>query len=538
MSALSRKSAGTRAPPPDRILILVVAYDAERHIRQVFERIPAGLYRADNVEIVCIDDASGDEGAALLVAWLRDEGFPNVTVLRNSLNQGYGGNQKLGYRLAIERGADFVILLHGDAQYAPESIPEFIESWQRSRADVVLGSRMLEPGGARRGGMPLYKRIGNRVLTWIQNRFTGLGLSEYHTGYRGYSTSFLKRIPFEIDTNDFHFDTEILLQAAHVGARIVELPIPTRYGDEVCHVPSVRYSWNVLRSTIHFKLHQMGMLCSLKFRNLGADRYVDKSNAPYSSHALALRIVEALGARRVLDIGCARGWLARRLHDLGIEVTGIDREEPDRSAIDVFHRVDLERDPLPVDPFAFDVVLLLDVIEHLADPESFLVALRNSSRALRPGGSEPRILVSTPNVAFAMVRLNLLLGRFPYAERGILDVTHKRLFTRGSLLRMLRDCGYRIDRVTPIAVPFRAVVGGAVGRLLERLAAFAAGLWPTLFAFQFLVECHPLPGIASILEDSEIRWPPVSSSRDEDLQVSGTTATPESSERVRRRLGS
>jgi glycosyltransferase involved in cell wall biosynthesis/SAM-dependent methyltransferase len=511
--------------PHRRILILVVAYDAERHIRQVFERIPADLYRSDDVEIVCIDDASSDEGADLLVEWLRRKGISNVTVLRNRVNQGYGGNQKLGYRIAIERGADFVILLHGDAQYAPECIRDFVETWERSAADVVLGSRMLEPGGARRGGMPLHKRVGNRTLTWIQNRLTGLGLSEYHTGYRGYATSFLKRIPFEIDTNDFHFDTEILLQAAHVGARIVEIPVPTRYGDEICHVPGLRYSWNVMRSTVQFKLHQMGMLCSLKLRNLSSDRYVDKSGAPYSSHALALRTVEALGARHVLDVGCARGWLARRLRALGIEVTAIDREEPEPGAVDVFHRVD---------PFDFDVVLLLDVIEHLADPESFLVALRNSSTALRPGGREPQVLVSTPNVAFAMVRLNLLLGRFPYAERGILDVTHKRLFTRASLLATLRDCGYRVDRVTPVPVPFGAVLGGSIGRMLETLGGFAARLWPTLFAFQFLVECRPLPGVASILEESEVRWAP----REEDRQGSLATTTSGSPDRGLRRIGS
>ncbi|MGH7858876.1 MAG: glycosyltransferase family 2 protein, partial [Candidatus Binatia bacterium] len=151
--------------PGRRILVFVVAYDAERHIRGVFERIPPELFRDENVQFVCIDDASRDQGPAVLVDWIHERGISNVTVLRNPVNQGYGGNQKLGYRFAIERGFDFVILLHGDGQYAPERLPDFIEAWERTGADVVLGSRMLEPGGAQRGGMPLYKRIGNQVLS-------------------------------------------------------------------------------------------------------------------------------------------------------------------------------------------------------------------------------------------------------------------------------------------------------------------------------------------------------------------------------------
>ena len=486
-----------------RVLVFVVAYDAERHIRGVFERVPPEMFRDEAIEFVCIDDASRDHGAAVLVDWIRERDIRNVTVLRNPVNQGYGGNQKLGYRLAIERDFDFVILLHGDGQYAPEMLPRFIETFERTRADVVIGSRMMEAGAARKGGMPAYKWIGNRLLTNLQNRLSGLSLSEYHSGYRGYSTAFLRRVAFEIDTNDFHFDTEILFQAAYVGAEIVEFPIPTHYGDEICHVPGLAYSWNVVRSSLQYGLHRIGMLCSLKYRNLGREGYVDKTEMPYSSHSVALGIVEQIAPRTVLDIGCARGWVARRLRSRGIEVTGIDREEPEPGAVSAFHRVDLEQESLPVDPFSFDLVLLLDVIEHLADPEGFLVALRNASRALRPDAPAPTLLVSTPNVAFASVRLNLLLGRFTYAERGILDVTHKRLFTRRSLRVALADTGYEVDRCVPVAVPFGAVVGGRLGQWLERWSVVAARLWPTLFAFQFLIVCRPRPGIASILAASE-----------------------------------
>jgi len=279
-------------PGSDRILVFVVAFEAERHIESVFDRIPGEIFADPAVHVLCIDDASQDSGAEVLMEWVRQHALEDrITVLRNPVNQGYGGNQKLGYRMAVDRGYDLVILLHGDGQYAPELLPEIIATWRGGDADVILGSRMLEPGGARRGGMPLYKWVGNRVLTTFQNRLTGEGLSEYHTGYRAYTTRFLSSVPFEMNTNDFHFDTDILLQAAHVDARIVEIPIPTRYGDEECRVPGLRYFRDVVGSTLRFKLHQMGMLCSLKLRHLKPLRYQDKTAVPYSSHAMALEEV-------------------------------------------------------------------------------------------------------------------------------------------------------------------------------------------------------------------------------------------------------
>jgi 2-polyprenyl-3-methyl-5-hydroxy-6-metoxy-1,4-benzoquinol methylase len=334
--------------------------------------------------------------------------------------------------------------------------------------------------------MPFHKRVGNRFLTAFQNRLIGENLSEYHTGYRAYTRQFLNSIPFEMNTNDFHFDTEILLQAAHIGARIVEIPIPTRYGDEECHVPTLRYARDVVLSTIRFRLHQMGMLCSLKLRHLRPLRYQDKTTIPYSSHAMALEEVRLAGPGRVLDLGSGPGFVAAKCAEDGIGVTAVDR------------------DRLPVDPGDFDCVLLLDLIEHLRDPEGFMVSLRHRMERPYPRTGEPFLVVlSTPNVAFIAVRLNLLMGRFPYAERGILDITHTRLFTRSSLVTLLDDCGYQIEKVRPVPVPFETVVGGPLGRFLGYLAAAGARVWPTMFAFQFLVTCRPNPSVAQVLASAE-----------------------------------
>ena len=147
-----------------------------------------------------------------------------VTVLYNARNQGYGGNQKLGYAYAIRHGFDFVVLLHGDGQYAPESIPDLLQPLLDGAADAVFGSRMLVAGAARRGGMPLYKYVGNRILTWFQNRMLGAHLSEFHSGFRAYRVSALAALPFERNSNVFHFDTEIIIQFLMAGFRVAEVP--------------------------------------------------------------------------------------------------------------------------------------------------------------------------------------------------------------------------------------------------------------------------------------------------------------------------
>jgi glycosyltransferase involved in cell wall biosynthesis len=481
-----------------RVLVFVVAYRAERHIESVFERVPKELLNNDRVHFLVIDDAGGDATAEVLQRWVDARGIRNVSVSRNPVNQGYGGNQKLGYRRALEAGFDLTILLHGDGQYAPELLPAFIEVWDRTGADVILGSRMGSLRSARAGGMPLYKIVGNRILTIIQNYLTGLDLCEYHTGFRAYSSDFLRKVPFEINTNDFHFDTEILLQAVNVGAKIEEFDIPTHYGDEECHVQGVQYGTNVLRETLRYRLHRMGMLCSLKFRDLQRRPQNYPENGPYSAHVMALDIVREAAPRRLLDVGCGDGEVGRRCRELGIEVTAVDRFAPQPGAVDHFERVDLA-EPLPLDAFEYDVVLLLDVLEELQDPERLLLEMRNRSHALRPGSEAPLVLVATPNVAFITNRLALLSGRFNYTDRGILDIEHKRLFNRVALRRMLRDCGYEIERILPVPVPWNAVIGGRLGRWLERGSGLLARLWPSAFAFQFLATCRPLPGVEQVL---------------------------------------
>ena len=181
-----------------------------------------------------------------------------ITVVRTPQNLGYGGNQKLGYQWAIENDLDVVVLLHGDGQYAPEFLPQLVAPLEDDSADAVFGSRMLEPGRARQGGMPLYKYLGNQVLSKVENTVAGANLSEWHSGYRAYSTKALASIPFERNDDGFNFDTQIIVQLLETGMRIAEVAIPTYYGDEICYVNGMSYAKDITRDVLRYRLHKMG----------------------------------------------------------------------------------------------------------------------------------------------------------------------------------------------------------------------------------------------------------------------------------------
>src|SRR3954465_8385235 len=239
-----------------RLLIFIVAYNAQTTIEKVLSRIPRSL-RGENVEVLIIDDSSQDDTFQSGIRYQQQDSAFKITVLRTPENQGYGGNQKLGYRYAIDNGFDIVALIHGDGQYAPEKLPALLEPFYKGEADAVFGSRMIKKQDALKGGMPLYKWVGNQVLTKFQNALLGSNLSEFHSGYRLYSTKALARVPFDRNSNDFHFDTDIIIQFVFAGMRIVEIPIPTFYGDEICHVNGLKYAWDIFRTMVRAKFHEM-----------------------------------------------------------------------------------------------------------------------------------------------------------------------------------------------------------------------------------------------------------------------------------------
>ncbi len=484
---------GLRVAREQRVAVFVVAYNAEGHIRETLQRIPEAL-RSELAAVYVIDDSSQDETSS--VARTLQDTMPKLRVFRTPYNQGYGGNQKLGYQYASEEGFDVVVLLHGDGQYAPEFLPRMLAPFDDPDTAAVFGSRMMVPGAARRGGMPLYKYVGNRILTWMENRLLDASLSEFHSGYRAYRVSALEQVPFQYNTNDFHFDTEIIIQLLARGLRIVEVPIPTYYGDEICHVEGVPYAANCILTVLRSKANRFHLVYHPKFDVFGTDDYVFKAS-PNTVHQHVLGRFWRKG-EKVLELGAGHGEVSRHLGEKGADVVAVDIHRPDRDFDFPYLSANLDQ------PFAeevaaemdgaADTVLALDVIEHLSRPETSLREIRG---VMKPGGL---LVASTGNVAYVLVRIMLALGQFNYGKKGILDLTHTRLFTVRSFCRTLEGEGFRIDAVRGFGPPIRDMVGTSfVLRTLDSIAGGLARVWPSLFAYQILVEATRLDDVDSLL---------------------------------------
>ncbi len=239
-----------------KIVVVMPAYNAEKTLRQTYAEIPHDIVD----EIVLVDDASQDH----TVKVSQELGIKTVV---HPQNRGYGGNQKTCYRTALELGADIVIMLHPDYQYTPILITAMSSLLAEGLFDCVLGSRILGVG-ALQGGMPIYKYISNRFLTAFQNLVMGYKLSEYHTGYRGYTRQVLEALPLEENSDNFIFDNQVLSQIIFSGYTIGEITCPTRYMDDSSSIKfknSTVYGLGVLKTSILFRLHRWGLVQSPLF---------------------------------------------------------------------------------------------------------------------------------------------------------------------------------------------------------------------------------------------------------------------------------
>jgi len=473
-----------------KILVLILAYNAEKHIVGVLNRLPAGLWQNSEytTEVVVIDDCSQDNTSQ--VARAHFSGFLHpVHLLRNAVNQGYGGNQKIGYTYAVQQGFDAVVMLHGDGQYPPEKIPDMVAPLIRGEADAVFGSRMLHKKDALAGGMPLYKFIGNMVLTAIQNAMLGSRLSEFHSGFRAYSVAALRQIPFQCNSNVFHFDTDIIIQLVDKGLTIREIPIPTHYGDEICRVNGPRYALDVMLSTLLSRVQKLGIFYAPKFDYEQTVVYFDKTDFA-SNHRFALDRIPP-GAS-VLDISCDGGVLTPYLRAKGCGITycGADLSDKNRAKYDAAHAMDLNNPDFTVlGNEHYDVVLLLDVISHITAPERFLAALHAWSSP-----EKQQVIVTTSNIAFFIQRIMLFIGQFNYGKRGTLDMTHTRLFTTSSLKRILVNAGFNLVELEGIPAPFPLAVGkNTLGRGLIKLNGWLITLSKSLFSYQIAAIAKPRP---------------------------------------------
>jgi glycosyltransferase involved in cell wall biosynthesis len=240
-----------------KIIAIMPAFNAARTLEPTVRDIPPGSVD----EVVLVDDASTD--ATVDIA--RRLG---LVIIRHTENQGYGANQKTCYRLALERGADIVVMLHPDYQYDSKLIPYFVGLLKDSYLDVVLGSRIRTRREALQGGMPRYKYLANRILSFFQNVSTGMNLSEWHTGFRAYSRKVLETIPWEKNSDDFVFDSQMLLECVAFGFRVGEIPVPVRYHDVSSSINfrrSIVYGSMTLLAVLEFLLHRLHIRRSAMF---------------------------------------------------------------------------------------------------------------------------------------------------------------------------------------------------------------------------------------------------------------------------------
>lgn len=252
------------------------AYNAEKTIVRTYREARAQEF-VD--EIVIVDDASGDRTEIL------SKSLPDAVFVRHSENLGYGGNQKTCYRLALERGADVVIMVHPDYQYTPLLIPAMASMIGSGLYHCVLGSRILG-GWALKGGMPFYKYVSNRALTFFENLLLGAKLSEYHTGYRAFSRELLEALPLNENDNDFIFDNQMLAQIVWSGCVIGEVSCPTKYFEEASSINfrrSVSYGLGCLLASVQYVLCRLGLLRMNRF-----PKTLRKKFAPDSARAFRI----------------------------------------------------------------------------------------------------------------------------------------------------------------------------------------------------------------------------------------------------------
>ncbi len=487
-----------------KVLVVILAYNASQHIAKLLARIPAGLFSPQagfTCDILLLDDASPDDTLERAREYVTHHALP-IRLLKNPVNQRYGGNQKIGYTYAIQNGYDIALMLHGDGQYPPEMIQDLITPLLNNEADAVLGSRMLTKSAALEGGMPKYKFVGNIVLTKIQNIMLGSNLSEFHTGFRAYSLAALKTLPYTHNSNDFDFDTDILIQFILSGKRIREIAIPTHYGDEVCHVNGIKYAYQVVRNSLLARCQPLGIFYHAKFDFESATdttlRYQDKTAFKSSQswaidkipanttlleikHGTDLHVTRALSAK-----GCTTHVIAAgNLGDLPAKTQS--RKADPAAGI-----------TLTPQESAVNAILMLDVIDHVANPEACMAQLHAQLQE-----SIPQCYITTGNIGFFVVRLSLLFGQFNYGKHGILDRTHTRLFTFASLRRVLEMHGYQIETMEGIPAPFPlALKRQWLARCLLRLNSLLIRINKSWFSYQIAIIARPMPTLDQLITNA------------------------------------
>lgn len=421
---------------------------------------------------------------------------PNLDVLALAGSPGYGALQKAAFEHALRIGLDLVIVVPAGAPLAAGVLQTLLAPFADAGVAAVFGSRLL-PGNGAGGRLPLLRGMANRVVSGIQRWQLRSGITDYHSGFRAYRTTALARLPFRHNGDSLQFDTELAIQLQWKGDRVVEVAIPRHSGGRVRGFAALRYAWQSIATVLRARANRAYLVYHPKFDVDDGTDYSFKE-ASTSVHQAVLRR-DWRSNTSVLELGAGHGGVARALHARGTRVVAVDYARPKEAFPFPYLQHDLDQ------PFAervcaelgaaglggrVDCVVALDVIEHLTRPELGLREIRN---VLVPGG---RLVASTGNIAFWAIRLMLVFGQFNYGKKGILDRTHTRLFSVRSFRRTIEGEGFRVRSIKGFGPPIEDMIGKSWPlRALDRFAAWLARVWPSMFAYQILVEADVGPAV-------------------------------------------
>ncbi len=465
-------------------------------LRKTLERIPDSVWDWFAEVVVVVEPQPGGDpvGDALLSL----AGDHPVLIHRLPRESGFGGARKAAFEYALRKGFDHVVFIRGDGVHPPEALPSLLAPIHRDPVQVVTASRMLSGSTSLRTGMAPLRWLVHVLATGIENRILGLRLGDYDTAYRVYSCRAIERIRFQLNNNDRQFDVQILIQLRALQFPIAEVAVLPAWSEFDHEDLGIGNAFRSLGTAFEYRLHQLHV-----FRR---GRYFVDEDVHYTlklsrtgSHMQVVAAIEP--GRRVLDLGCSQGLLSRPLKEKDVRVVGVDIGSGEGIAgeLEAYYQRDLDSAlDLPLGR-EFDYVVISDVIEHLRNRHELLV---ESRRFLKEGG---RLIISTPNIALWFYRLSLLVGRFEYGPRGVLDRTHVHLFTRATFRREVASAGFHVvhERVTalPFEVVFRSTGRSRLVRTISGIYHALARAWPELFAYQIILEAE----ITTLDEESTSR---------------------------------
>ncbi len=490
IDAISARRAELGDAAPRFGLFLCDCFDADA-IRKTLARIPAELGDWIEEVVVMLDRPSG--GSFTSARELQGESRLELRFHRPPRDSGFGAVRKAAFEYALRKKFDQVIIMRGDATDPPDKLPDLIQLALADPDRFVLAT----PVG------PSRLRPSRRVSTFLQNRILGMRLHDYRTSFRLYPTEALSRIPFQLDSDGTLFDTEIILQMRALGIPIHEAPLvdgrevdgEDAYAETRDTNTDAGDDLRACAAAIGYRFHQIHFTRDGRYL-VDHDIHYTLKRSKTGSH---VQIVSAIDeGSTVLDLGCSYGLLARPLLEKNVQVTGVDAGPGERLSKDLagyFQRdLDLPLE-LPYDR-VFDYVVCADVIEHLQNRAQLL---RGARRYLKPDG---KLIISTGNIALWFYRLSLLVGRFEYGPRGVLDETHLHLYTGSTFRREIEKAGFTVIRQRVTSLPFEVVFESTgrsrLVRSIEAAYHLLATLWPSMFAYQHILEAQ----ITTLDEDS------------------------------------